>query len=136
MPLSVYVIDANLVVSAAHTPDGISRRALIAARSSGTIALSDAVHAEIADVLARPKFSRVLTEDRRREILELLSAAALWVEPQQVIKECRDPRDNLYLELAVAAGATVLVTGDLDLLHPWRGVQELRPADFLSFLQA
>jgi hypothetical protein len=88
---------------------------------------------EIAEVLARPKFARVLTEDRRREALELLAAAALWVEPREEVRDCRDPNDNRHLELALAAGASAILTGDEDLLvsHPWRGVQVLRPAEFL-----
>jgi hypothetical protein len=35
------------------------------------------VFREIAAVLERPKFARVLTDDRRCEILELLVAAAV-----------------------------------------------------------
>lgn len=83
--------------------------------------------------MARPKFARVVSIGRRAEILELLSAAALWVEPQAVIEDCRDPTDNRYLELALAARASVIVSGDADLLalHPWRTVRILRPAQFL-----
>ena len=89
---------------------------------------------EVAEVLARPKFARVLTDDRRREILKLLSAAALWVEPTEKVHDCRDSKDNRYLEIAVATGATTIVSGDDDLLvlHPWRGVQVLRSGEFLS----
>lgn len=117
-------------------PTGLPRRAVATARVKGTIALSEAVYAEVAEVLARSKFARVLTDDRRREILELLSAAALWVEPREKVQDCRDNKDNRYLELAVAASATVIVSGDEDLLvlNPWRGVQVLRPAQFLSEL--
>ena len=87
-------------------------------------------------MLARPKFKRSLTDDRRREILELLSAAALWVEPTEKVLDCRDSKDNRYLELALASHATAIVSGDEDLLvlHPWRGIQVLRPAEFLREL--
>lgn len=131
------MIDANTVVSAALNPDGLPRRAMTVARAKGIIALSEAVYGEIAEVLARPKFARVLTDDRRREILELLSAAALWVEPNEEIQDCRDSKDNRYLELALAAGATVIVSGDEDLLvlNPWRGVRVLRPAQILGELR-
>ena len=130
-------MDASAVVSAALNPDGTARRAVAAARARTTIALSDAVLREIAGVLARPKFARVLTEDRRREILELLVAAALWVEPREAVRDCRDSKDNRYLELALAAGASAIVTGDEDLLvlPPWRGIQVLRPAEFLRWIE-
>ena len=109
---------------------------MAAARSRGTLALSEAVYREIAEVLARPKFARVLTEDRCHEALELLSAAAFWVEPAIAVRDCRDGKDNRYLELALAAAADVIVSGDEDLLvlHPWRGVRVLRPATFLTTL--
>ena len=40
----------------------------------------------------------------------------------------------MYLELALAAGADIIVSSDDDLLvlHPWRGVRILRPADYLT----
>lgn len=124
-------------MSAALNPGGVPRRALAAARSRGTLALSGAVYREIAEVLARGKFARVLTEDRRHEALELLSAAAFWVEPAVAVRDCRDGKDNRYLELALPAAADVIVSGDEDLLvlHPWRGIPVLRPAMFLTKLE-
>jgi putative PIN family toxin of toxin-antitoxin system len=101
------------------------------------MALSDSVYGEIAAVLARPKFLRVLTDDRRREVLELLIAAAFWVEPREEVRDCRDNKDNRYPELALAGGAAAIVSGDEDLLvlNPWRGIQVLRPAEFLIQFQ-
>jgi putative PIN family toxin of toxin-antitoxin system len=96
--------------------------------------LSEPVYREIAEVLSRPKFARVLTSDRRVDVLELLSAAAIWLSPCETVRDCRDSKDNCYLELALAAGATVIVSGDSDLLDldPWRGVRVLRPAQFVG----
>lgn len=124
-------------MSAALSPNGTARRALAAARAQGTIVLSEAVFDEIAEVLSRPKFARVLNEDGRRDILELLTAAALWFDPIEKVQDCRDAKDNRYLELALAANATVIVTGDEDLLvlGPWRGVRVLRAAQFLAALE-
>lgn len=90
----------------------------------------------MAEVLARPKFAQALTADRRRDILELLAAAAVWVEPRETVTDCRDAKDNRYLELALAAQAAVIVSGDEDLLvlDPWRGIRVLRPARYLDWL--
>lgn len=48
--------------------------------------------------------------------------------------ECRDAKDNKYLELTLAVGAGVIVSSDADLLvlHPWRGVRILRPVVYLA----
>jgi uncharacterized protein len=49
------------------------------------------------------------------------------------VTDCRDPDDNMYLELALAAQAATIVSGDHDLLvlHPWRGIRIVRPAGYL-----
>lgn len=50
------------------------------------------------------------------------------------VTDCRDPKDNKHLELALASGADTIVSSDADLLvlHPWRGTRILRPADYLA----
>ena len=120
-------------MSAALTSAGICRQAINLALLRGRIALSKAVYGEAAEVLARPKFSRALTPEQRGETLELLTQSAVWFEPVMPVRDCRDAKDNKYLELALAAGADAIVSGDEDLLilHPWRGIQILRPAAFL-----
>jgi predicted nucleic acid-binding protein len=53
------------------------------------------------------------------------------------IVECRDTTDDKFLELAVSGQASHIVSGDADLLvlHPFRGVAVLRPAEFLHALR-
>jgi predicted nucleic acid-binding protein len=53
------------------------------------------------------------------------------------VTDCRDPKDDKYLEPALVAGAEIIVSSDDDLLvlYPWRGVRILRPADYLSLTQ-
>ena len=92
---------------AALNPTEVPRRALAAARSRGTVALSSSVYREIAEVLGRQKFARVLTKDRRDEALEFLSAAAFWIEPAITVHDCRDGKDNRYLELALTAASAM-----------------------------
>jgi predicted nucleic acid-binding protein len=56
------------------------------------------------------------------------------VEITEMIEACRDPKDNKVLEVAVNGQATCIVTGDEDLriLHPFRGIPILTPAEFLA----
>ncbi|WIM09137.1 putative toxin-antitoxin system toxin component, PIN family [Enhydrobacter sp.] len=98
------------------------------------LALSADVAAEIAAVLGRSKFARALSAERRQRFLDALRSTAIWFEPSVRIAECRDPKDNMYLELALAAGAGIIVSSDSDLqiLNPWRGVQILGPAAYLA----
>jgi predicted nucleic acid-binding protein len=50
------------------------------------------------------------------------------------VRECRDPKDDEFLEVALNGRADLILTGDADLLamHPWRGVAILSPTDYLK----
>ena len=67
-------------------------------------------------------------------MLELLRGAAVWFDPAVRVNDCRDAKDNKYLELALASGAETIISSDDDLLvlDPWRGVRILRPAAYLA----
>jgi hypothetical protein len=128
------VFDASAVVSAALKADSVPERALLHAEEVDVFALSVSVAAEITEVLGRAKFAAAVPRRRRESLLKILRGAAIWFEPTERVTDCRDPKDNKYLELALAAGAETIVSGDDDLLvlHPWRSVRILRPTDYLS----
>lgn len=128
------VFDASAVVSAALRETSVPGRALLHAEATDIFALSDAVDAEIDEVLNRPRFGTAIPVERRTRILTALRNGAVWFDPSERVTDCRDAKDNKYLELALAAGADAIVTGDADLLvlHPWCGVRILRPADYLA----
>ena len=52
----------------------------------------------------------------------------------QSLEVCRDPKDDKFLELAVSAQASYLVTNDKDLLvlNPFQAVGVRMRTDFLS----
>jgi len=127
------IFDASALVSAALKTDSIPARALLHAEEVYVFALSAAVDAEIAGVLSRPKFASTIPLARHERLLQILRQAAVWFEPAVRVTDCRDPKDDKHLELALAAGAETIVSSDDDLLvmHPWRGVRILRPADYL-----
>jgi hypothetical protein len=132
------VIDANVVVSAALKPNSVAETAIRLARAHDAICLSRAVIDEIKAVLRRPKFRRAISRQRREQIVDLLAAAARFVEPTEQVQDCRDDKDNAYLEVALAAGAEIIVTGDADLLalDPWRGVRIIGPAEYVARVEA
>ena len=110
------VFDASSIVGAALKQDSIPERALLLARSQETICLSPAVESEIREVLQRPKFHKYISDAVRDRIIDILGTAALVFEPRDQVTDWRDPKDNKYLELALAAGASVIVSSDDDLL--------------------
>jgi len=126
------VFDNNVLVSAALL-DGIPRKAFDKALDNGRLLVSVAVMSELADVLHRPKFDKYVPyAERMLFLLSYLKVADL-TRITETIAVCRDPRDNKLLELAVSGNAAFLITGDNDLLtlNPFRGIEILRPQDFL-----
>jgi predicted nucleic acid-binding protein len=99
------VFDASTVVSAALKADSIPERVLLRAEEIDVFALSRAVDAEIAAVVNRTRFAVVIPAARRARFLEILRDGAIWFEPARRVTDCRDPKDDKYLELALAAGA-------------------------------
>ena len=95
--------------------------------------MSQAVFDEIDAVLNRPTLARFLDPALCAELLDQLLSGSEWFYPVVRVTDCRDPRDDMYLELALAAQASAILSGDRDLLvlHPWRGIPIVRPADYL-----
>jgi putative PIN family toxin of toxin-antitoxin system len=128
------VVDASTLVGAALKVNSLPEQAFFQARREDKIALSIPVEAEIASVMLRPKLARLISAERRSQILVLLRRRAVWFTPETAVSECRDEKDNKYLELALEAEAGIIVSSDNDLtvLNPWRGIRILRPAEYLN----
>jgi putative PIN family toxin of toxin-antitoxin system len=126
------VFDTSSLVPACLYPERepaqILRRALL---QHDVFTSVDACN-ELATVLARDKFDAWRPREQRLLWVRLFRAAVMLVETRIPVAECRDPKDNKFLELALSAAADVLVSSDIHLLemHPFRGVQILSLADF------
>ncbi len=122
------------MVSAALKVRSLPAQVIASLETRNRVALSQPVFSEIEGVLSRPKFSRLIAVRERIRILNALTIVATWYEPSQIVRDCRDIRDNIYLELALAAQADAIISGDEDLLvlDPWRGIPVLSPAAFLG----
>ena len=96
--------------------------------------ISDAAMYELADVLAGAKFDRYVGIEDRKSFLQRLSYIAEFVPIIQLVRECRDPKDDKFLEVALNGRADVIITGDADLLalHPWREIAILSPTGYLE----
>lgn len=95
---------------------------------------SDVMLDELTEVLGRPRL-RNKYGVRDEDVLALVGAFLQYgeaVEPQQTLTVCRDPKDDKFLETAVAGRADVIVTADEDLLvlDPFEGIAIVKPAAF------
>ena len=92
---------------------------------------------ELLRVLAYPKFN-LGPGDRQRLLEDLLPWCESWTAPIPASPHrVRDPHDQVFLDLALAAEAAVLVSGDADLLV-FQGCTNplliLSPGDLQSWL--
>ena len=130
------VFDTNVIVSAALLAGSVPRMAFDKALGEGRVLISAPVLLELAEVLSRKKLDRYLLEGERMRFLVALLKEAELVEITEAVSECRDEKDNKFLELAVSGTADCIVSGDDDLLvlNPFRGIPILTPREFLNGL--
>lgn len=128
------VADTNCLISRLLLPSSVPAQAVRQAVDRGVLLVSEATMNELADVLSRPKFDRYISLEDRQEFLRLLGRVAEFVASVYAVRECRDPKDYKFLEVALSGKADVILTGDADLLtlNPWRGIAILSPAEYLK----
>lgn len=128
------VFDVSTLIGAAIRRDGVPELALRRAFREDLVAVSEAVMAELLDVLGRQRLARHLDPVLRVALVERLVSQGVVFEPEVAVADRRGAKNNKYLELALASGAGTIVSSDSDLLvlHPWRGVRIVRPAEYLA----
>lgn len=128
------VMDTSALVSAFLWPDSLPGRALDKAARDGLMLVSSSTLAELQEVLERDKFDKYVSLEERRSLFESFRTVGIQVSIQEAVTACRDPKDDKFLEVAVNGNATVVVTGDKDLLelHPFRGVAIVKARTFVE----
>ncbi len=129
-----WVVDTNTLVSRLLVPSGTAARAVDAALAQGVLLVSEATLAELAEVLWRTKFDPYLNDAQRRQFFSLLAGVSQVVATPHRLQACRDPKDDKFLDVALAGEAHAIITGDKDLrvLHPFHGIPIVTPAEFIA----
>lgn len=134
IPKLRFVIDTNTLVSSVLIASSIPDRAVTSIRQSGIILISIATLEELQAVLNRPKFDKYVDPSIRSEFVAQLAQQSELIDITESVIECRDRKDDKFLELAINGKADYLITGDRDLLvlHPFRNIPIFTPAAFLE----
>ncbi|MEO6844130.1 MAG: putative toxin-antitoxin system toxin component, PIN family [Ginsengibacter sp.] len=133
MKNNLFVIDTNTLVSSFLFRKSNPRRSFETVIKNGKVCSSDKTYNELSEVLLRSKFDKYISSEEKLLALKQFKELAVFVEISETITDCRDPKDNKFLELAISANASCIITGDKDLLilNPFRGIPILNAADFL-----
>jgi putative PIN family toxin of toxin-antitoxin system len=128
------VFDTNVLISAALQAASIPSLAVRHAIRSDLILASTATISELAVTLERQKFDRYVSHETRREFVVFIYMSSMIVDIRRLIRACRDPADDKFLEVAVNGRAELIVTGDADLLalHPFEGIAIFTAAEYLA----
>lgn len=134
------VVDANVLVSALLSPQGIPSQLfqLWELRLFDILVSAESLE-ELARVLHYPKIRKRLhvSDAALDDYVRLLGEKTIRVEPQERVQAVTDDAsDNVYLEIALAGAAHCVVTGDRHLLQleQYQGIFILTPTAFLDQL--
>jgi putative PIN family toxin of toxin-antitoxin system len=132
-------VDTNILVRAVIRPQGTVGPVLLRLRQGEyTLLYARSLLEELIDVLNRPRIRDKygLTGGDIQTVLGLILLRGEEVTPEERIAACRDPKDDKFLEVAVAGQASAIVSGDQDLLvlHPYAGILIVTPSTFLQML--
>ena len=133
------VIDTNILVRAVIRLQGTVGPVLLRLRQGEvTLLYSRATLNELVDVLNRPRIRDKyhLSDGDIQTVVALILLRGEAVEPAEPLSICRDPKDDKFLESAVAGKAGLIVSGDDDLLvlDPFRGIRIVPARAFLQML--
>lgn len=116
--MKLVVIDTNVWVSAFLNRQGFPARIKDAwVNGQFEVVLSSPLLHELSEVLHRPRIKDKygLGEEEINQFLELLLRRAVLVTIDGRLRLCRDVRDNMFLETAIAARVGYLISRDDDL---------------------
>jgi len=128
------VLDTNVLVSGLLNPQGPPGRILdFVLAGKAVLLVDDRILDEYREVLTRPRFAFDAAEVAT--LLAFLAAESEWVIATGPPLTLSDPSDQPFAEVAIAAGAAVLVTGNPRHFPPSRlpeGLRVATPADFIA----
>ncbi|HEY5462165.1 MAG TPA: putative toxin-antitoxin system toxin component, PIN family [Hanamia sp.] len=133
--IKYFVFDTNTLISASLLVDSINKKGVRKAVLLGEIAFSNETLNEFKEVVFSKKFDRYfVSNEERLELLNEIENSIKQFFPSEIIKACRDPKDDKFLELAISANASCIITGDKDLLilNPFRNILILNAVDFIN----
>ena len=134
------VVDTNVLVSAVILPGSQLGKILFYIRDgSFTLLYHSATLAELVRVLESSRIQKrfgPIAADVQTTV-ELIVRYGELIELTQHFALCRDPKDDIFLDVAVAGQADVIVSGDKDLLalHPFGDIRILNPREFLHLVE-
>ena len=128
------ILDTNLLISRALTPSSLTASAVRLIVDHCDLLVSQATMDEFASTLTRIQSKGYVKQDEALVLITAYKEMVEWVPIIKRVQECRDPKDDKFLELALNGRADYIITGDKDLLvlNPFIETQILTTKDFIT----
>ncbi len=135
MKRNLIVIDTNVFISSIIGQLGYSRRIFdeLVLTSEVKICLSEEVFEEYLEVANRKRFAKYPNFNAKaNELLDHIRENSLWFQPKERIKILPDEDDDKFIELAVEACASYIITGNTNdfLIKTFREIKIYTPKEF------
>ena len=126
------VIDTNVLISAIFWTGKPKRLLNFVRRGDVTFLTSEALLAELREVLTSEDKPFRLSEGDADRIIDHLKDIAEVVPTTSKLSICKDEADNRVLECALDGDADYIITGDKDLLDlkRFKGIRIVKVGDF------
>jgi uncharacterized protein len=130
----IVIFDCNVLLDASIFKRRDSRIALDRSKKTDTIIASQRTFEEFRSVSLRPKFDKYLSLESRLEFILEMQTVIKIIPVSHTVTICRDPKDDMYLELALSGKADCIITNDEDLLvlDPFENIPIITPKEFLD----
>lgn len=128
------ILDTNVLISALMYPWSASSRCVVSAFRYFQPVVSSETWDEFELVSSRTKFAKFYTSEERANFVLMLAQSIKLIEVSHAVEDCRNPKDNRFLNLALSSQCEIIVSGDRDLcdMSPYRGIRIITPTDFLQ----
>lgn len=134
------VVDSNVIVSAFIYPSS-ELAAIITQWEAGNLDLlfADEMLDELGDVLRRPHIVAIHGQSELdiQRFLARFGQHGVSIKPDRTLRVVfADPKDDIFVQTAIAGGAEYIISGDKHLLAigEHRGIRIVAPATFLAII--
>jgi uncharacterized protein len=130
---SIFVFDTNALISSYLLNTSVNRKAYDKAKDKGLLVRSEQTMEEFRFTFSKPKFDRYLSVDKRVASMMEYEMNSFLIPISFNEKVCRDPKDDMFINLALSANASFIITGDSHLLelNGFKKIAILSASDFL-----
>ncbi len=109
------VVDTNVLLSFLIKRDSVPGAVVRRVLENHELLLSEQVLDELAAKCEKDKFRRYFSRAEGEHLVLLLAKVGERIVIPEEVKRCRDPKDDVFLALALCGNADLIVSGDKDL---------------------